>query len=127
MKNNDYKGLLDNIDISESAKQDLYENCINGKRTADFTFRYSQLLLVLIAVSLFSVMSIGAAAAVMSARERMENMSEEEYNSMSPDQREALESSTPAYHETITGPCPETLAKNLAKSRFLRHSYKATG
>lgn len=80
MKNNDYKGLLDNIDISESAKQDLYENCINGKRTADFTFRYSQLLLVLIAVSLFSVMSIGAAAAVMSARERMENMSEEEYN-----------------------------------------------
>ena len=28
---------------------------------------------------------------------------------------------------TITGPCPETLAKNLAKSRFLRHSDKATG
>ncbi len=79
MKKYEFKDLLSNIEISEDEKQDLYENCINRKRTSDFTFRYSQLLLVLIAVTVFSVLSIGAAAAVMSVRERMENMSEEEY------------------------------------------------
>ena len=80
MSRNEYKGLLDNIEISEGMKHDLYENCVRKKRTADFTFRHSQLLSAFIAVSAICALSVGAAAAVMTFRDRLEGMSEKEYN-----------------------------------------------
>jgi len=80
MNRNEYQGLLDNIEISEGMKRDLYENCVRKKRAADFTFRHSQMLSAFIAVFTVCVLSVGAAAAVMTVRERLESMSEKEYN-----------------------------------------------
>lgn len=80
MNRNEYQGLLDNIAISEGMKHELYENCVRKKRTADFTFRHSQMLSAFLAVSTICLLSVGAAAAVITVRDRLENMSEKEYN-----------------------------------------------
>ena len=78
--NKDYNKLLNNIDITEAKKQELYENCIRSKHAGDFLFRYSQPLCILIAAAVFMLTGIGATAAVLSVKDRMESMSEEEYN-----------------------------------------------
>ncbi len=79
MNKNEYQGLLDNIEISEGMKHDLYENCVRKKRAADFTFRHSQMLSAFLAVSAICLLSVGAAAAVMTFRDRLDGMSEKEY------------------------------------------------
>ena len=77
--NNEFKNILSNIEISDDMKRSIYSDCIKQKRTKDFTFRYSGLLSVLIGLVIFGTLSIGAAAAVISVKQRMEEMPEEEY------------------------------------------------
>ena len=77
--NREYENLLSNIEIPERMKKQIYSNCIKHKRTKDITFRYSQFLSILIGVVLLGALSIGAAAAVINVKQRMEEMSEEEY------------------------------------------------
>ncbi|MBQ4275514.1 MAG: hypothetical protein II717_03180 [Lachnospiraceae bacterium] len=79
MKNRINKDLISNIEISEDMKTALYRNCIKGRSTADFAFRYSGLLSALIVVGVFVFTGIGASAAVLGVKARLENMSNEEY------------------------------------------------
>lgn len=79
MKNKINKDLISNIEISDDMKKALYTNCIKGRRTADFAFKYSGLLSILIFVGVFTVTGIGASAAILGVKARLENMSEEEY------------------------------------------------
>lgn len=79
MKNRINKDLVSNIEISDEMKRALYRNCVKGRRTADFTFRYSGLLSVLIIVGVFAFTGIGASAAILGVKARLENMSAEEY------------------------------------------------
>ena len=77
--NEDFSRILGNINISEEMKHQIYSECKKHKRTKDITFRYSGLLSVLIGLFIFGTLSIGAAAAVISVKQRMEEMPEEEY------------------------------------------------
>ena len=79
MRNDINEDLLCNIEISESMKDEIYLNCKKNKRTADFTFRYSGVLSVVIVAAVFSLLSIGAAAAYINVRQRLETMPDEEY------------------------------------------------
>ncbi|MCR4647778.1 MAG: hypothetical protein K5776_01720 [Lachnospiraceae bacterium] len=79
MKNRINKELISNIEISEDMKNTIYKNCIKGKRTADFRFRYSGVLSALIAVAVFGVCSLGASAAYVGVKARLANMDETEY------------------------------------------------
>ncbi|MBO4346906.1 MAG: hypothetical protein J5840_04625 [Lachnospiraceae bacterium] len=79
MKNRINKELISNIEISEEMKNALYKDCIKGRRTSDFTFRYSTALSIAIIVAVFGFVSIGASAAIIGVKARLEGMSEEEY------------------------------------------------
>ena len=80
MKNKINKDLISNIEISEDTKRALYKNCLKGKSTADFRFKYSGVLSILIIVAVFGITSIGASAAIISVTKRLENMDAEEYD-----------------------------------------------
>lgn len=79
MKNRINKDLISNIEIDEEMKTALYRNCVKGRRTADFAFRYSGLLSALIVAGVFVFTGIGASAAIIGVKARLENMSAEEY------------------------------------------------
>lgn len=75
MRNED---IFSNIRISDEMKQDIYENCVNKKRTTDFRFRHSGAILAALLVFTVGLTGIGASAAVLSFINRMENMPKEE-------------------------------------------------
>lgn len=77
--NKEFDRILSNINISEEMKHQIYSDCKKHKRTKDISFRYSGLLSVLIGLFIFGTLSIGAAAAVITVKQRMEEMPEEEY------------------------------------------------
>ena len=79
MENKINKDLISNIEISDDMKRSIYRNCIKGRRTADFRFKYATVLTALIIVAVFGVFSIGASAAILGFRARLANMDEEEY------------------------------------------------
>ena len=79
MKNKISKDLISNIKISDDMKRALYRNCIKGRSTADFRFKYATALTALIIIGVFGVFSIGASAAILGFRGRLNNMEEEEY------------------------------------------------
>ena len=81
MKNKINIELLDNIEISDEMKESLYRNCKSRRRTADFAFRYSGVLSVLIGASVFFALSIGVTAAAITVKQRLEDMSDTEYQS----------------------------------------------
>lgn len=81
MKNKINKDLISNIEISDEMKEALYINCLKNRSTADFRFKYSGLLSVLIMVAVFGVFSIGASAAIITFWNRISNMDDEEYTS----------------------------------------------
>ena len=65
MENKINKDLISNIEISDDMKRSIYRNCIKGKRSADFRFKYATVLTALIIVAVFGVFSIGASAAIL--------------------------------------------------------------
>lgn len=79
MKNRINKDLISNIEISDDMKNALYKNCIKGRSSADFAFRYSGLLSALIVIGVFAFTTIAASAAIIGVKARLENMSNEEY------------------------------------------------
>lgn len=81
MENRINKDLISNIEIDEDMKRTLYRNCIKKRRTADFRFRYSGVLMALIIVTVFGVFSIGTSAAIISFRNRLSNMDDKEFTS----------------------------------------------
>ncbi|MBO4680219.1 MAG: hypothetical protein J5626_11190 [Lachnospiraceae bacterium] len=68
------KDLLSNIDISEGAKQELFENCRKGKRTSDFRFKYAKAITALLIMTLVGSTGISANALYKSVKSRLENM-----------------------------------------------------
>ena len=73
-RNDQYKDLFANIEISDSVKNELYENCRKGKRAGDIKFRYATGLTALIGVLIFGGSGITAAACYQSVQSRMEAM-----------------------------------------------------
>ncbi len=79
MKNNiKNENVLSNICVPEGLEQELIRNCKEHKRTDVLTFRYVHVLSALMALAVFGIFSIGAAATYASVKERMESMPEEE-------------------------------------------------
>ena len=72
------KELFSNIEISNSMKRELYENCKRGKRAGDFRFRYAGALTALIGIVVFGGSGIASYAYYQSVQMRMEAMSETE-------------------------------------------------
>ena len=79
MKNKINKELISNIEISDDMKRALYRNCIKGRSTADFRFKYATALTALIIIGVFGIFSIGASAAILGFRGRLSNMDDAEY------------------------------------------------
>lgn len=79
MKDRINKNLISNIEIDEDTKTAIYKNCIRGRSTADFAFKYSGLLSAAIIAGVFLVTGISASAAIIGVKARLENMSVEEY------------------------------------------------
>lgn len=73
-RSNMYNNLFDNIEISDSAKKELYENCRKGKRAGDIKFRYATAFSVLIGALVLGGSGITAAACYQSVQARMEAM-----------------------------------------------------
>ena len=72
------KELFDNIEISYDTKNELYKNCIRGKRTADLRFRYAGALTALIVTAIVGGTGITAKAFYETVSDRMEKMSDTE-------------------------------------------------
>lgn len=66
--------LLANIQMPEDLKKDLFENCKKGKRSADFRFRHSGVLMALLVVLVVGTAGIGAKAAYETVARRLESM-----------------------------------------------------
>ena len=80
MENKINKDLISNIEISDEMKRSIYRNCIKGRRSADFRFKYATALsAVIIIAAVFAVTGIGASAAIIGYKARLANMDEEEY------------------------------------------------
>ena len=78
MKNSIDKNIMTNIAISDEMKQSLLENCREGKRSGDLKFRYSTPLAAMLMVAVFSVTTLTASAAILSYRQRLADMDQEE-------------------------------------------------
>ncbi|MCR5701246.1 MAG: hypothetical protein K6G76_03760 [Lachnospiraceae bacterium] len=72
------KGLFNNIEISDEMKEELFENCKNGKRTADVRFKHAGALTALLIAALVGGTGVGATAYYQSVMKRMESMPQEE-------------------------------------------------
>ena len=73
------KDLLSNIDITDDAKRELYNNCKRGKRTSDFRFKYAKALTALLIMAVIGSTGITANAFYKSVKSRLENMPKEEH------------------------------------------------
>ncbi len=76
--NNINKDLFSNIEISNKAKKEIYENCLKGKRAGDIRFRYAGLLTAMIGALVIGSTGIGTYAYYQSVQARMESMPAEE-------------------------------------------------
>ena len=72
------KELFSNIEISNSMKRELYENCKRGKRAGDFRFRYAGTLTAIIGAVVFGCTGIASYACFQTVQMRLEAMSEKE-------------------------------------------------
>ncbi len=72
------KDVYTNIHISDKMVDSLIADLNTGKRRSDMRFRYSTVIMALIIVSVVGFGSIGAGAAYMSYKSRIEEMTEEE-------------------------------------------------
>ena len=72
------KNLLDNIDISEDLKKELYEKARKGKRAGDLRFRYVHALTAMITAVVIGGAGMVVKAGYDTVAKRFENMSEEE-------------------------------------------------
>ena len=70
--------IISNLTMSEEMKQNILDNCKEGKRTNDKLFRYSKLIVLFIAFSCVCLGGLGTHAAISAVQNRMENMSDEE-------------------------------------------------
>ena len=70
--------IISNLTMSEEMKQNILDNCKEGKRTNDKLFRYSKLIVLFIAFSCVCLGGFGTHAAISAVQNRMENMSDEE-------------------------------------------------
>jgi hypothetical protein len=78
MRNSIDKKILSNIEISDQMKQDILEGCKEGKKSGDFKFRNSTALMALMLVAAFSITTVSVSAAVMTFKQRLQNMGEKE-------------------------------------------------
>lgn len=72
------RNLTSNIQISEDAKRKLYENCKNGKSTADFRFKHSGALFALAVTCVIGSAGLGVKAYYESVAKHLEQMPETE-------------------------------------------------
>ena len=78
VNNNINKELFSNIEISNKAKKEIYENCLKGKRAGDIRFRYAGLLTAMIGALAIGYTGIGTYAYYQSVQTRMESMPQAE-------------------------------------------------
>jgi len=79
------RDILSNIEISSEDRRALYMNCKKGKRAGDFRFRHAGALSAFIITMTVGCTGIGAHAAYMSYKQRLEEMPKEEVEQLSGD------------------------------------------
>lgn len=80
MKKQDFKEIMNQINISKEDKQKILNNCILGKRVNNKLFVYSKRIAAALIIGIVSLTSITTYAAVNAYQEYMNKMSEEELN-----------------------------------------------
>ena len=78
MKDSINEDLMRNIKMDDEMKEKILRNCRACRRTKDFTFRYSTPLMAALMVVIFSITTITVSAAIISYRQRLKDMDEEE-------------------------------------------------
>lgn len=104
------KDVYENIHISDDMVDSMITDLNSGKRRSDMRFRYSTAILALIIVGVVGFGSIGAGAAYISYKNRLEEMTEQE-------QADYVQEWTEDDYNTVD----ESMTRSLTKEEDMRY------